>query len=219
LPRLEEEREPVTTADFERLLSVLRQERTALEAEWHEMSKRGKLGKSTINDKALKDEAEDTIRKIQRGFLLGPKKTPPDEHIPPPTDGSKEPAKKAIEENVIANHDEKKTALIGDPLQFGQTLFRAGMYPEALAALEKVEIVGMKPEERAPIIYFKACCQGQLGQSAKAIALFEDVIKVRGDEQLVEYARWQLEHLHWHRNVENALEDVRKRLKVAEKAK
>jgi tetratricopeptide (TPR) repeat protein len=220
LPLLEEDREPVSSAEIERLLKVLREERNALETEWREMSKRGKLGKSTSSDDALKRHAEKLFKLLDKELTQNRKKESfaPDPPLPVP-ETKVEISKKPIDDLPPPKIDDKQAPIIGDPLHFGQTLFRAGMYAEALTAMEKVELVGMKPEERAPILYIKASCQARLGQSAKAIALFEDVVKVRGDERLIDYARWQLEQLHWHRNVENVLQDIRRRLKAAEKAK
>jgi hypothetical protein len=75
----------------------------------------------------------------------------------------------------------------------------------------------MKPEERAPVLFFKACCQSNLGQTSKAISLLEDVVKLRGDAWLSDYGSWQLGNLHWHRNANSSLQEIRERLKAAEK--
>jgi len=217
LPLLEDDREPLSIGDIEKLLSTLRDERNALDAEWRDLSKRGKLGKGEITDDAVKKLAEDISRKLKQGLFPNPISPPLDED-PPAINQEKTPKKSnTVESNP--KPEEKQPSIVGDPQNLGQTLFRAGIYADALRALERVDVVGMKPEERAPILFFKACCQAQLGQTAKAIALLEDVVKVRGDERLVDYARWQMEELHWHRNVESVLQDIRNRLKAAEKAK
>jgi hypothetical protein len=219
LPVLDQQGEPPSRTDIEHLLGILREERKALEAEWNGISKPGAIRKATIGNDTLKVEIDRLLKRFPNTAPLAPSDIRPDKANDTTKVTEKGSAIPPATEKVILHRDVAKTTTIGDPLSLAQTLLRAGLYADALAAFEKVEIVGMTPEERAPIIYFKASCQVKLGQNAKAIGLFEDVVKVRGDERLVDYARWQLEQLHWHRNVENVLQDIRQRLKASEKTK
>ena len=220
LPILEQEIDPVSPGELEGLLNKLREERNALEADWKALAKKRQPNVGPISDEDLVRRMKDMIDRLERNPPKTRAKKEPERDDGSRDDLPMEPLKKDPREKPKVqepNDDDKRLVSLANPRNLGQAMFQLGMYGEALDALEKVDVVGMDPEERAPILYFKGVCQTRLGHNKEAIALFEQVTRLRQDERLVDYARWQLEMLYWHRNTQHTLQDMRKRREAAEK--
>jgi hypothetical protein len=98
-----------------------------------------------------------------------------------------------------------------DALALAHVLFRAGHYDQALKAFNLVNQSGLRPEERAPIMYLTACCLRKLGKTEDAVARYREVGNMRGDDPVAACAQWQIAQIRWRCECEAQIRDVRSR--------
>ena len=72
-------------------------------------------------------------------------------------------------------------------------------------------------EERTPIQFLLASCLLRLGKNEDAVKLLRDAANSRDDERTAGYAQWQLEMHRWQREINDRLQDLRRRRLAAEK--
>ena len=65
--------------------------------------------------------------------------------------------------------------------------------------------------------YLMALCLLHLGKNDDALPLLREVANSRGDDKLAGYAQWELEMLRWHKDVQERLQDIRRRRGALEK--
>jgi tetratricopeptide (TPR) repeat protein len=223
MPRILHEYDSVgfSEADFQRVLSQLKVERDGLDADWKSMTKRLNTRPPTAEPDLEKLEERinrvlTTVRERVTPSPAGPAQPAPIKIENPPSENKKKPDERLA---PVVPDASSITPALGpvDVVHLGQTLFRAERYEEALAAFRKVDLLGKKPEERAPIIYFTAACLHHLGKTEEGIALLREVANSRGDERVAGYAQWQIENLRWHRETQAKLQEIRRRLQTMEK--
>jgi tetratricopeptide (TPR) repeat protein len=222
LPLLDGNGASFSPADFQRLLSQLKAEREALDADWKSLTKRLTTrtpANETDLDK-LQEQLKQTLLRLQQERLKSPQTAvlAPPALVQQTMPINPEPKKKPVEES----HPATSGASSADPgpvdvLHLAQTLYRAERYDEALAAFRSVDLKGKRAEERAPIVYLTAKCLHHLGKTDDAVALLREVANSKGDERLAGYAQWQLENLRWHREIQARLEEIRQRRLATEK--
>jgi tetratricopeptide (TPR) repeat protein len=221
--RLDDDNGKYTAEDFERLLSKLKSERDALDADWKSLSKRLSAGKASSDQDvaSLQEQLKQILDRIQRDRPQA-SKTPAKSPIPIPI-----PELPTMEPKGTANEGphggapqlqviNQETGAV-DLLQLGQTLFRAERYADALTAFRKIELKMRRAEERTPILLMTAVCLHQVGKTDDAIAMLRDAANTRGDERFAGYSQWQLELLRWQRETALKLEDIRQRRLAVEK--
>jgi len=203
-------------SNFKRALSDLRAEREALDAEWRAITKRLSMPQpSDVPDlDRLHLKIKELVARLQRERMelkATPTAAP---NIQPKNETPRPEPKKTPDPESIPTKPAAPTSSNGpvDVVQLAQTLFRAERYEEALGVFRSVDLKGKKPEERAPIVYLTADCLHRLGKTDEAVAMLREVANSRGDEHMAEYAQWQIENLRWHREVQNKLADIRRRL-------
>ncbi|HZZ78304.1 MAG TPA: hypothetical protein VFE62_07285 [Gemmataceae bacterium] len=216
------EAEPYSPSEFQRALKELKAEREALDAEIRAMDRRLNAPEPIAepeNDPILRRVREAAARfREQRErtpiptIAPGPLQPKPEQPIPEP--------KKMLEEDPLPLKSIKVEPLGTtpvDPVQLAHTLFRTGRYEEALTVFRKIDLLGKKQEERAPIIYLTAECLNRVGKTEDAIAMLREVANSKGDVQMAECAQWQIDNLRWQRDMQGRLRDIRQRLQALEK--
>ena len=103
-----------------------------------------------------------------------------------------------------------------DPVAAAQNYFRAGDFETALDAYRHVPTRNAIAEERAPVEYMIATCLRKLGKREEAAKVYREVIGIKDDPFLADCARWQLETLTWHKEVETQLAALSQRRKGLE---
>lgn len=103
-----------------------------------------------------------------------------------------------------------------DSVALGRTLFRAHDFEGALKAFRQVNLTGLKPEERRPIEYLIATCLKHLGKVDEAAVIYREVANSKGDEILADCAQWQLSTLHWQRDLDRQIHELRQHLQSLE---
>ncbi len=103
-----------------------------------------------------------------------------------------------------------------DLVAVAQNLFRAGDYAAALDAYRKVPLRGATGEERAPTLYMIATCLRKLGKRDEAAKVYREVASVKDDPFVADCARWQLDSLTWHKEMDGQLAQLRQRRKGLE---
>jgi Anaphase-promoting complex, cyclosome, subunit 3 len=208
-------------SNFKRALSDLKTEREALDAEWRAITRRLAMPQSSDPPELdrLHLKIKEVIARLQRE-RMELKATPtaaPNLH-PKPETPTPEPKKAPDLEPPPAKPTVLSSSNVPvDVVQLAQTLFRAERYEEALGVFRSVDLKGKKPEERAPIAYLTADCLHRLGKTDEAIAMLREVASSKGDEHMADYAQWQIENMRWHRDVQNRLTEIRRRLGTGEK--
>jgi tetratricopeptide (TPR) repeat protein len=212
--------------EFQRILTKLRNEREALDAEWQSMMRR------LNTPPAQKEPDYDRLEKQIRDWIAREKDRRVKATPAPPQPKPYTPEKPAVPVVVI---DEKKKAEVPAPpapsatavkddtsapvdlLHLAQTLFRVERYEEALEVFRKIDLKGKRPEERVPIVYMTAKCLFYVGRTDDAITLLRTAANATSDERIAGYAQWQIEVLRWYRDTDARLQDVRQRRMATEK--
>ena len=209
--------------EFDKLLHELKAERERLETEREGKRPQRRPPPSTASQPSA--EAKQLAAQLRQA--LQKLRQERDDHAPAPhgLDKEVEHAPNAKEHKVEAHeakssHEDKPHAAPPgplDPLGLAHSLMRTGQYEEAWNAFDKVELIGKKANERAPIFYLKAICKIHLGKFDDAKSLLRDVANIKGDESLAQCAQWHLESIRWQREARDKLESYRQRRAALEK--
>src|ERR1043165_977074 len=211
LPVLDEDGGRYRQADFERLLQQLKADRTARDSDWKALAK--KKGFTPLPAEQEQYELQQmlrlTLERLQQSrkkpepFLLPDHELPKKNNLPP-----------LIEPKANPTEEKKADAPLPgniDPTHLGNVLLRAGKYEEALASFRMIDLKTRKIEERPPLQILMATCLIYLGKYDEAIELLQSAANTRGDERFSGYAQWQLENQRWQRDVNDRLNDIRRR--------
>lgn len=98
------------------------------------------------------------------------------------------------------------TDKIVDPFGLGRALFRAGDYRGAEQAFRKVKVT---EDNRVLVQYLIATCLRKQSLWEQAVKAYRVVAENNVDPALRDLAVWQLENIHWHRQTESQLEQLR----------
>jgi len=221
LPFLEDECARFASPAFERLLSELKAERDALDEEWKSRSKQrsasnpasdqdhrvlAELLKKSLDRLRSQEKKKPALILLPEVDLTPKKPEPPD----PKTKGDAgEPKNSAVRDAGLPNGI--------DPLHLGNVLFRMEKFEDALESFRSIDLKAKKSEERAPIQFLMASCLLHLGKNEAAVELLREVANARGDERTAGYAQWQLEMNRWQREINDHLQNLRRRRLAAEK--
>jgi tetratricopeptide (TPR) repeat protein len=220
MPRVWHEEEPrrFSKADFEQALEKMKSERLALEGDWQALLKRsGQSPARKDSEDQLQNQLKELVKLLQesrahgqpRELEISDKKIDPLVPVPPGPNDDKSPAKENVSPDPVPGSL--------DALSEAQALFRAGRFEEALSSFRQIELKGKKADARAPVQYLMAMCHLHLNQTEEALPLLREVANSRGDEKLADYAQWQLDMCRWHREINDRLQDFRKRRQAQEK--
>lgn len=177
-------------------------------------------------DEAAAENPEDLARLRQRlAELLGKvsKRPPAPAPVRPP---ARAPDKLVLPPLSVPPPEAKGPAKVApfpvpeqplDPLELAQALYQGGDYDGALAAFRRVDLAGLKAEERVPVQYLIATCLRKKGRLDEALTLYREVANSRGDPVLAECAQWQIGTLRWQRELDGQLHALRQRRQALEK--
>ncbi len=129
-----------------------------------------------------------------------------------------EPATQAARKNP-AGTSAKRAAPAETPVDamaMAQALFRSGEYEAALEAYRAIDPHSLRAEDQLAFRYFMATCQRRLGNAPEAAVLYREVANAKGDDQIIECARWQLGALQWRQDLETQIEQLRRRREALE---
>lgn len=221
LPLLDDECHKFAAVDFARLLTKLKTERDALEGFRKSLSKQRLASKPTNEQeqRELEELLKLTLDRLRQEDRTGPTPQPlPELEVIPqkpelkeskPKDTGSAPKDAALPDAAIPGGV--------DPLSLGNALFRVEKFEPALASFRLIDLKAKKPEERAPIQFLMASCLLRLGKNDEAVEILREVANSRSDERMSGYAQWQLEMHRWQRDINDRLQDIRRRRLATEK--
>lgn len=209
--------------EFRSQLKQMQREREALQTEL-------KVTRRWVDSEPPADEELPKLQSRVGGLLREVTRRTP---ASVPAKKSEEPASKPVVEKVEpretpppkverkasppAESEPPRFTHIADPLLLGQALYRAGNYRDALYALNRVPLDGLKAQERAPVKYLIATCLRKQEKWDEAAALYREIANSVGDEQLAACAQWQIASIRWQQDMRRQLEQIRERRKALEK--
>jgi len=103
-----------------------------------------------------------------------------------------------------------------DALALAQAWFHTQNYAGALKAYRLLDPASLTAENRLAVQYMTACCLRHLGKLDEASSLYREVANSKGDQILVDCAKWHLEAIQWRQQVLSELAQIRQRRKAWE---
>lgn len=100
-----------------------------------------------------------------------------------------------------------------DPLAQAKALYLTGNYVSALKAFKLIDSAPLTREDRTFIQYMIASCQRHLGNLTEATQIYREVADTGEQQFLRECAVWQITNIRERQELEDQLENLRKRLK------